>query len=248
VVDNEPIIIKLEGVAFNNDTYEPLPNTRLTFKDVDDKFENYTITTDENGYYSTILNQGLEIFIKAQKEKYFADAAVVNTKTITTSKTVTQDFYLKPIPPSEIAIEGIAYDFNSDKLRPASLIELNKIFEFLQLNDNLEISVNSHTDTRGSDAYNKKLSQRRAQSCVTYLISLGLDSSRIIANGFGEEQPNLLLDSGKKPVLDENGSAILLLESYINSQLTEEKKEFLHQLNRRTSFKVTGENFEMESK
>lgn len=245
-VNNEPIRIKLEGIAYDFETNKILADTKLTFKDVDGKADNYTIYTDANGYYEKMLNQGVELFIKAQKEKYFADAAVVNTKSITESSTIVQDFYLKPIPKEDIEIEGIEYDFDSDALRPASLAILDKLVEFLELNQNLEVEINSHTDARGSAVYNQKLSARRAKSCVDYLVSKGLDPTRLVAVGYGESMPNHLLGENKKPQLDANGAVIILNEDYINSK-SKEEQEILHQLNRRTGFKVTGENFELKS-
>jgi OOP family OmpA-OmpF porin len=248
VVTNEPIEIFIEGYAYDDDTGDPLPNTTITFKDVEFVFEPYSLTTDENGFYRQELGKNQEIFMKATKQSYFADAATVNTKPITSSTTLTQDFYLRPIPKDEIEIDGIEYDFNSAKLRPSSKEVLDELVQFLELNNNLEIEINSHTDARGTDAYNLKLSQRRAQSCVDYLIENGIDKGRLKPNGFGETQPNFLKDDNKKPVLDENGDRIILTEAYINAQEDEETFEEYHQRNRRTSFKVVGESFKLESR
>ena len=246
-VTNEPIRIVLSGYSYDAATNEILPNASLTFKDVDGEFPPFVIQTDENGYYEKELTHGWELFIKAQKEKYFADAANINTKTITESTALTQDFYLNPIPQDEIEIEGIEYDFDSDKLRPISMQRLDKIYEFLVLNNNLVVEINSHTDCRGVDIYNLDLSQRRAKSCVDYLVSKGIARERLIPKGYGETQPNFMAGADKKPVLNEKGDRILLTEDYINKQKTKERKEELHQRNRRTSFKVVGEKYEVIS-
>lgn len=247
-VNNEPIRITLEGVAYNFESHEILPDTKLTFKDVDGNNAPYELITDANGHYQKILSHGQELFIKAQKEKYFADAGVVNTKSITETTNLIKDFFLKPIPQDDIEIEGIEYDFDSDALRPASTAILDKLVEFLELNQNLEVEINSHTDARGSDKYNQKLSARRAKSCVDYLISKGIDTKRLSSVGYGESQPNFLLDANKKHVTNEKGEDVLLTEDYINALPTKEEQELAHQSNRRTSFKVTGENFQMKSK
>ncbi|MEN9441555.1 MAG: hypothetical protein RLZ33_1632, partial [Bacteroidota bacterium] len=208
-VTNEPIRIVLSGYTYDAATNDILPNTSLTFKDVDGEFAPFVIQTDSSGFYEKELTQGWELFIKAQKEKYFADAANINTKTITESVALTQDFYLNPIPKEEIEIEGIEYDFDSDKLRPISMQRLDKIYEFLVLNNNLVVEINSHTDSRGMDIYNLDLSQRRAKSCVDYLVSKGIARERLIPKGYGETQPNFMAGSDKKPVLNENGDRIL---------------------------------------
>lgn len=246
-VSNEPIVISLSGYAYDVETDEILPNTQLIFKDVDFKFETFTIPTDENGYYSKELSQMMEIFIKAQRPSYFADAASVDTKAITESTKLEQDFYLRPIPKDEIEIEGIEYDFDSDKLRDRSKEILDELYDFLVLNNNLVVEINSHTDCRGSDTYNRNLANRRANSCVNYLISKGIDKSRLVAIGYGEDEPNYLKNAEKKPVLDSEGKRIILTEAYINAQASEELREEYHQRNRRTSFKVVGEGFDVKS-
>ena len=247
-VKNEPIRIFLEGYAYDDDTGDPLPNTTLTFKDVEFIFESFEIMTDENGFYRKELLKNQEIFIKATKASYFADAATVNTKPITSSTTLTQDFYLRPIPKDEIEIDGIEYDFNSAVLRPSSKEILDELYEFLILNNNLVIEINSHTDARGTDSYNLSLSKRRAKSCVDYLLGRGIDEDRLKAKGFGETQPNYLKNAKKQPVLDQNGDRIVLTEDYINAQPSEDTREEYHQRNRRTSFKVVGESFNLQSK
>ncbi len=245
---NAPIRIMLSGTTYDIEDNTILPATNLKFKDVDGEFLPFTIETDANGYYEKDLTQGWEIFIKAQKTGYFADAASVNTKFITQSMNLKQDFFLNKIPGDEIEIEGIEYDFNSDKLRPVSMEKLDKIYDFLILNNNLVVEINSHTDCRGSDIYNLDLSQRRAKSCVDYLISKGIERDRLIAKGYGETQPNFLAGADKKPVMNEQGNRILLTEAYINTYTSKDKREELHQRNRRTSFKVVGEKFDVESR
>jgi OmpA-OmpF porin, OOP family len=247
-ITNAPIRIVLSGYSYNMETNEVLANTTLTFKDVDGEFAPFTIVTDANGYYEKELEQGLELFIKAQKAGYFADAGTVNTKIITQSMNLQKDFYLNPISGEEIEIEGIEYDFDSDKLRPVSMEILDKIYDFLVLNNNLIVEINSHTDARGSDIYNLDLSQRRAKSCVDYLISKGIDPERLIPKGYGETRPNFVAGPDKKPVLNEAGERILLTEEYINKHTSKDKKEQLHQRNRRTSFKVVGEKFDLQSR
>ena len=246
-VTNEPITIALEGYSYDDETGEILPNTQLTFKDIDFKFESFDIQTDQNGYYHKVLDKNQEIFLKAQAPSYFADAASVNTKTITETTTLLQDFYLKPIPTDEIELDGIEYDFNSAKLRPSSEEILDELYDFLMLNNNLVVEINSHTDCRGTDSYNKKLADRRAQSCVDYLIGKGIPKSRLVAKGYGESEPNYLKDNSKRPVLDADNKRIYLTEEYINSQEEEVTREEYHQRNRRTSFKVVGEGFDMDS-
>lgn len=246
-VSNEPIIIKLKGFVFDIDTDEPLVNATLTFKDIEFKDEPFEVHTDEKGFYIIELKQDIELFIKATMPKYFADASSVSTKEITESRTLIQDFYLRPIPTGEIELDGIEYDFNSAKLRPSSEEILDELYNFLIFNGNLIVQINSHTDERGSDTYNKDLSERRAASCVKYLISKGIPASRLKSEGYGESQPNVLKDKNKKKILGPDGKPIYLTPEYIKAQPEESTREDYHQRNRRTAFKVVGEGFEKES-
>lgn len=246
-VTNEPISIVLSGYVFDNETEEIIPNATLSFKDIDFVFDDFNIMSDAKGYYEKVLDKNQEIFIKATMPSYFADAASVNTKPITETTRINQDFYLRPIPKDEIELDGIEYDFNSAKLRPKSEEILDELYDFLVLNDNLVVEINSHTDCRGSIPYNQGLSERRAKSCVDYLVKKGIPKSRLKAIGYGENEPNYLKNKSKKPVLNEKGERIILTEAYINAQPTEEIREEYHQRNRRTSFKVVGEGFNVES-
>ena len=231
----------MSGYSYNKETDEILPNVKLTFKDVRGEREPFTINTNDKGYYEVELAYGQELFIRGQKINYFADATSVSTVSITQTTSIVRDFFLKPIPQKEIEIEGIEYDFNSANLRPASKEILDKLFDFLELNDNIKVEINSHTDARGSDIYNQDLSQRRAKSCVDYLVSKGIDPERLKPIGYGETQPNEMYGPDKKPLLDASGNPIVLTEAYINTLKTKKEREVLHQKNRRTAFKVTGQ-------
>ncbi len=220
---NEPILFDLKGHVYDAETNDPIPSALVTIKDVHGDDDPIYVITDEKGYYFTELKPDMEYFLKAQKNKYFAQSANLATKGKTETTHFEQDFYLNKIPPNEIEIEGIEYDFDKATLRPKSKEVLDKIVDLLNLNDNLSIEINAHTDSRGSDAYNLKLSKARAQSCVDYLISKGINKNRLKANGYGETQP-------------------LVSETEIN-KLTPKSPEWeaAHQKNRRTAFRVIGE-------
>jgi peptidoglycan-associated lipoprotein len=100
----------------------------------------------------------------------------------------------------------------------------------------------SHTDSRGSDADNMQLSQKRAQSVVDYLILKGIDPARLSAKGYGESMPKEVIKriNEQYPFLREGAT---LTESYINSLPTVEQQEIAHQLNRRTEFRVLRTDF-----
>lgn len=247
-VKNAPIMANVSGYVYDYNTDEIIPEAKITIYDVRSKFKPIIITADKKGFYSVDLERYWEVLIKAQKPTYFADAKNIDTRGITKTTFYEKDLVLKPIPEDEIEIEGIEYDLDSDALRPESIVILDKLYDFLEINDNLIVEINSHTDARASNRYNQNLSQRRAKSCVDYFISKGIPKERIIPKGFGETQPAILRDENKKPVLDNKGNNIILTEAYINKFSDTEEQERLHQKNRRTAFTVVGENFEIKSK
>ena len=101
---------------------------------------------------------------------------------------------------------------------------LDKIVDLLKLNDNISIELGAHTDARGNDDYNLKLSAARAKSCVDYIVSKGINKARIVSNGYGETRP-------------------IIPEAEINAMVPKSPEwEAAHQKNRRTAFKVTGES------
>jgi outer membrane protein OmpA-like peptidoglycan-associated protein len=87
-----------------------------------------------------------------------------------------------------IDLDLILYDLDKANLRWASKQELDKLVRYLQARPELRVELSSHTDSRASFEYNQDLSQRRAQSCVDYIIGQGVSSTRIIARGYGETQ------------------------------------------------------------
>ncbi|MBA4242044.1 MAG: hypothetical protein C0448_15075 [Sphingobacteriaceae bacterium] len=221
---NEPIFFDLNGTVTDYATGEPIISSLITIKDVANDEEPLFLITDEKGHYFTPLKENKQFFLKAQKKSYQASAASVTTKGLTETTHLLQDFVLDVIPGEDVVIEGIEYDLNKATLRPKSMEILDKIYDYLILNDNFSIEINAHTDTRGSDKANQILSQARAQSCVDYLISKGITKDRLLPTGYGE----------KKPLISDAEIAKLVPKS--------PEFEAAHQKNRRTAFRVMQES------
>lgn len=133
---------------------------------------------------------------------------------------------IDPVLPNEIRFPAVLYPYNSAELVDGSTDSLDFLYRLLMDNPTMVIELGSHTDARGSATYNKDLSQRRAQSCVDYLVKVkGIPRERIMAKGYGESAPSYL---------DKNTQ---LTEEWIKKQ-PKDKQEYYHQLNRRTVFRV----------
>jgi len=228
-ISRPEINISISGYVYDFDTDEIIPGAMVVFKDIRGETEDVSITSDEEGYYEMSISVNKEYFITSRKKKYFADAQIQNTLGVVESTSLFQDFYLASIPTGEIEIKGIEYDFAAATLRDKSKAELDKLVDFLNLNNSLRVEIRSHTDERGRDAYNLKLSQSRAQSVVDYLVDNGISRDRLEAEGLGETEPAFIIIDGKE---------IQLTPEFIHSLSNEEIQEKYHQINRRTSFKV----------
>lgn len=220
---NEGLTFDVDGHVYDNQTNDPVASALVTIRDVHDGEEPFYVVTDAEGYYRSDLKANSEYFLKAQKSKFFGRSASAITKGLTDSKHFEIDFYLDKIPDGDIEIEGVEYDFNKATLRPKSMEILDKIIDLLNVNDNIKIELSSHTDSRGNDNYNLRLSQARAQSCVDYMISKGIDKDRLIAIGYGETRP-------------------IIPQAKIDKMVDKSPEfEAAHQKNRRTAFRVIGE-------
>jgi peptidoglycan-associated lipoprotein len=137
----------------------------------------------------------------------------------------------------------VRYDYGKADLQINAEVNskdsLNYLYDIMVKNPNLVVQLESHTDARGSDADNLKLSQARAQSCVDYLVKeKGIDPARLVAVGKGETEPRYLrkdLPPFKKG--DE------LTEAYIKKLGSVELQEKAHQKNRRTEFRILRTDF-----
>jgi OOP family OmpA-OmpF porin len=188
-VEKKPNVFQVQGTVYDIGTNRPMAGVLLTFNDIHGDDEPFTLITDSLGSYTLPVNEGLELYVKAQRNGYFGDANTISTLELTESKSFEKNFFLSGIPKGDIIIPGIEYDSDQVSLKPESETVLDKLVDFLNLNNNLKVEIGSHTDERGDDDHNLKLSQNRANVCVEYLIKKGIAADRLIATGYGETQP-----------------------------------------------------------
>ena len=142
-----------------------------------------------------------------------------------------------------VLIDNIFYDFDRATLRPESKTSLDELVKLLNENPNITIELSAHCDYKGSAAYNKQLSQRRAESVVNYLIEKGIARERLTPVGYGKEKPKTI----KKKVAERYEflkADDVLSEEFIR-QLKPEEQEICNQLNRRTDFRVLRTTYKM---
>jgi len=182
--------------------------------------------TDDNGQFEFKVFTDEDYILIGEKENYFSTRGDFSTigKELDKSKLVEfitnvefeKNLILDRIVVNKsIVLDNIYYDLDKADIREDAALELDKLVIILKDNPNISIELSSHTDDRSSVEYNQDLSQRRAESAVSYILSKGIDQNRISAKGYGESQ--------------------LIIQ---NAQTEEE-----HQINRRTEFKVTSYEF-----
>ncbi|MCB0620566.1 MAG: OmpA family protein [Saprospiraceae bacterium] len=180
----------------------------------------------------------------ATRDDYFADTVEFHTEGLLDSKTFQLELFLDPAPvyitlsrEEPIELENIYYDFDDDKILSDAEQDLQLVLELMAQYPDMVIELSSHTDARGNDAYNRALSQRRAESARRWLIERGVERKRIQAVGYGETQPKKISAKlGAEYDFLKEGDE--LTEAFINTLETEEQKEAAHQINRRTEFKI----------
>ncbi len=234
-----PIKFSITGIVKNENTNEPISGAII--KSISSDGITLESTTGTDGTFKFLLKPNTDYVFLAEKEGFLKGKERETTKGKETSTEFSATIYLPPID-EPIRIENIFFDFASADLRPESTVALDKLVETLNNNPNIVIELGSHTDNRGNDDFNLDLSERRAQSVVNYLITKGINSSRLVTKGYGETLPKTVdrRDSEAYPFLREGQ---VLTEQYINSIEDEDLQELAHFLNRRTEFKVLSIDF-----
>lgn len=178
------------------------------------------IITNADGTYSVILVPGETYAVTVSGQSYTIASKTLNSTKDDNNKEITMNFELfAPTTGTTFALHNIYFDFDKSDLRHVSCDELDKLAKIMKENPTIVIELAGHTDRRGSDEYNLLLSKERAEIAKAYLVSKGIDASRIKTVGYGESQPEI------------SGDKISAMES--NSE-----KEAAHQQNRRTVVRI----------
>jgi outer membrane protein OmpA-like peptidoglycan-associated protein len=142
------------------------------------------------GKYLVTLPSGKNYAIVVKKDGYLFHSENFNLPDNADFQEFTKDVALRKIEVgSTIVLRNIFFDFDKATIRPESANELDRLIKLLNDNPTLKIELGSHTDSKGSDEYNMKLSDNRSRSVVDYLITKGISSGRLVAKGYGETKP-----------------------------------------------------------
>jgi OOP family OmpA-OmpF porin len=149
-----------------------------------------TMNSDNKGKYRTSLEAGQEYFIIIKKKDWLGTSTEVSTLGMNTSQEIKRVSFLSKEPKEPIRIPNIHYEFDKAVILESSKISIDTtVLALMEANPELIVEIQSHTDSKGSDQYNIKLSQKRAESVVTYLTQKGILAKRLVAKGYGETKP-----------------------------------------------------------
>lgn len=206
----------LIGETFDCDLQRNLPNISTVLTNTETKM-NVSQISDAEGKFIYQLEQNSDYSVVANQQGRYSQTEFVSTKGLDRSQTLYVTLKLGVCElknDAEFVLKNIFYDFDKSDIRPDAALVLDNVVAILKQNPTLKIELSSHTDSRGNDDYNLKLSQRRADAAVKYIVSKGISASRVVAKGYGE-----------KRLLNRCGNGV---------QCSEEE----HQINRRTEIKI----------
>ena len=238
-----PVLLKYYVEVTNSETGDPVPGATVKVTAVDTSGgirDEFVKTTDVDGtiLFNEIskgkryIEHDLIYEVECQKDSFLVRKSKFSTFNLEDNKTFYDPFEVQPVSEKAIDFPEVQYALDKAELLvdtlEASLGKINSkdsldfLYSTLIDNPTIVIELQAHTDCRGGDDYNQKLSQRRAQSCVDYLISKGIPAERMKAVGYGEAKPKM----------------IGLECEAIADLSTSEEQEAAHQKNRRTQFIV----------
>jgi outer membrane protein OmpA-like peptidoglycan-associated protein len=208
--------INLFGKIYDADNKSAL-NAKITYQIIDGNTSEEKIISSADSNYKTTLNYGKKYIVGFSLDKFYPLSDTFDLTKIDTYKEVQRDIYLNRVIEKPVSIDSdssftdnldslnemlanlkvgqvltsnrVLFDFAKSILRSDSYKSLDKMVKLMQLNTNMTIELSAHTDFIGSDKANQKLSEDRAVAARQYLISKGIDESRIVPKGYGSSVP-----------------------------------------------------------
>ncbi|MBI5915225.1 MAG: PD40 domain-containing protein [Bacteroidetes bacterium] len=219
----KPATAAFTGVVRNKATNAPLPSSTVkVFNRCTGKV--YEFSTDAKGNFRFDFDCRCEYGVVAEKDGFDQQRKLWKAGEINCNERLPAvTLYLAPeakaAPVLEVGtvieLENVYYDYNQFFIRSDAAADLDHVVDLMKKYPSLEIELGSHTDARGSDSYNVRLSQQRAEAAVKYVVSKGISKRRLSARGYGETR----------------------LVNHCNNEVECSEEE--HQENRRTEIKIT---------
>ena len=194
-IENTPLITtckgSIQGLVVDSTSGNPIPNANVVIKDQNGEVIYKGYSNDQAFFFSEVDCNNVSYDILIEKVDY--DTITEKVKIVRENPNWSNTFALKNQVPAKgidlaklLSLKPIYFASNKSLILGKTAEELDKIVSYLKKYKSIQIEIGSHTDSRGSDAYNLKLSKRRATSTANYIISKGVDPSRVKSRGYGE--------------------------------------------------------------
>ncbi|MEI8134817.1 MAG: OmpA family protein [bacterium] len=185
----KPVIL-ISGHVFNQKTKEPLASN-IHYEILPEATDaGIAISNEKDGAYKIVLPAGKNYGFRAEAKGFYSINENLDASGVTTYNEIQKDLYLAPIEVNQtIRLNNIFFETAKWDLKSESFAELDRVVKFLNEYDYLQIEIKGHTDNVGADEYNMNLSDGRAKSVLSYLVSKGIKEKRLVAKGYGKTVP-----------------------------------------------------------
>jgi OOP family OmpA-OmpF porin len=179
-----------QGNVYDADTKKPLKADIELFDLATARRMQWVNSDSISGNYTVVLSEGMDYALHVGKKGYLFESVQFDYKNAKSFDPLTLDIYLKPIKKGATTkLNNVYFETNSFALDGRSTAELNKLVAFMKINPSAKLELAGHTDNVGNEADNLKLSGNRAKAVYDYLISKGIDKTRLTFKGYGKTQP-----------------------------------------------------------
>jgi tetratricopeptide (TPR) repeat protein len=247
-----PVLVDVLITVVDQETGEAIPEMEVSIVGSDGV--NYTLKTDKDGQINlsekedgtryVMPGNSYSVEVKEISNIYLGAKDKFSTMDVTSNTRIIREISVLNVE-KPIRLPEVRYALGRWELLVDSTINskdsLNYLYEVMMEHPNIVVELMAHTDSRGSASSNKTLSQKRAQSCVDYLVNeKGLPADRLVPRGYGEDVPTTYYDIN--PETGDTLGVYKLTEAYINQFKKSDpiKFELLHQMNRRTEGRIVG--------
>lgn len=185
-------VVLVSGNVFNAKTNAPLSASLVYQTLPDGTVAGNALSNAADGAFKIVLPYDKNYSIHATADHFFAQSENLNLDSMVKAgyREIHKDIYLVPVEIGAVVrLNNVFFDFDKWDLRAESYTELDRVVKLLKENPAIEIEMTAHTDSRGNDDYNFKLSDNRARSVMEYILLKGINASRITSKGYGETKP-----------------------------------------------------------
>ncbi|RYY83538.1 MAG: flagellar motor protein MotB, partial [Chitinophagaceae bacterium] len=190
-LQKRPTLKQISGQVLACDGKSPLPNAVVTIVDTVANKILYNLTTDASGRFVFTLEEYQPLKVVASTANFYtgsvelARPADPDQEQLTAPELCLQAIQLN----APMIVDNVYYEFAEAEVKPESYGELDRLVRLMNENPTIVAEISAHTDSKGTDDYNQRLSEARARSVVNYLVSKGVSAERLVVKGYGETKP-----------------------------------------------------------